>query len=88
MSEAEKILETVASALSGAYNRLWTVEDIAVHFSCSKSTVFRVTAKPGFPEPVEIAGVDGRRWIAEEVREWAKRQRASRKRGPGRPRQT
>lgn len=86
MSEAEQIIETVNAALSGAYNRLWTVEDIGAHLSCSESTVFRITAKPGFPEAVEIPGVHGRRWVAQEVRDWAKRQRPSQRRGPGRPR--
>lgn len=86
MSDTEQIIETITAALRGANNRLWTVEDIRIHFGCSKSTVFRIAAKPDFPEPVDIPGVDGRRWVAEEVRDWAKRQRPSKRRGPGRPR--
>lgn len=86
MSDTEDTIEAIIAALRGAHSRLWTVEDICVHFSCGKSTVYRVSAKPGFPEPVKIPGVDGRRWVAEEVREWAKQQRSSRQRRPGRPR--
>jgi predicted DNA-binding transcriptional regulator AlpA len=86
MSETEQIIETITAALRGAHGRLWTIEDICAHFSCGKSTVYRISAKPGFPESVKIPGVDGRRWVAEEVREWAKQQRSSKQRGPGRPR--
>ncbi|WP_366525551.1 AlpA family phage regulatory protein [uncultured Microbulbifer sp.] len=86
MSELEKIVDTITEALRGANARLWTSEDIASYLSCSESTVFRLSAKPQFPEPVQIGGVSGRRWVSEEVREWAKKQRPSRRSGPGRPR--
>ncbi|MEW5248629.1 AlpA family phage regulatory protein [Microbulbifer sp. 2201CG32-9] len=86
MNEVEKIVDTITAALRGAHGRLWTSEDIATYLSCSESTVFRLTAKPGFPQPVKITGVGGRRWVSEEVRDWAKRQRPSRNSGSGRPR--
>lgn len=86
MSELETIVDTITAALRGANNRLWTSEDIAGYLSCSESTVFRLSAKPQFPEPLKIFGVSGRRWVSEEVREWAKKQRPSMKSGPGRPR--
>lgn len=88
MSDTEDTIEIIIAALRGVNNRLWTVEDICAHFSCGKSTVYRLSAKPGFPEAVDIPGVDGRRWVAQEVRDWAKRQRPSQRRGPGRPRIT
>ncbi|WP_366523462.1 AlpA family phage regulatory protein [uncultured Microbulbifer sp.] len=86
MNDVENIVDTITAALRGAHTRLWTSEDIATYLSCSESTVFRISAKPGFPQPVKINGVGGRRWVSEEVRDWAKRQRPSRRVGPGRPR--
>ena len=86
MNEVEKIVDTITAALRGVHSRLWTSEDIASYFSCSESTVFRISAKPEFPPPVKVTGVPGRRWVAEEVRNWAKKQRPSKKEGPGRPR--
>ncbi|WP_371877070.1 helix-turn-helix transcriptional regulator [Microbulbifer sp. 2205BS26-8] len=88
MSEVEKIVDTITAALRGAHTRLWTSEDIAAYLSCSESTVFRISAKSEFPQPVKIAGIGGRRWVSEEVRDWAKKQRPSRRVGPGRPRAT
>jgi predicted DNA-binding transcriptional regulator AlpA len=86
MSDLEQVVNTITAALRGASPRLWTSEDIASYLSCSEATVYRLSARPHFPEPVKIKGLNGRRWVSEEVLEWAKKQRASRNSGPGRPR--
>lgn len=57
--------------------QLWNLQNIAEFFNTSKSTVCsRIVTRPDFPKPVSFPGF-GKRWVPEEVREWAKSQRVA-----------
>lgn len=58
----------------------WSIEDIGEWLALSKYTTHqRVVTRPGFPEPIVPAGVHGgqKRWFADEVIEWFRRNRGS-----------
>jgi len=61
-------------------NDLWDVNDIAEFLRLSKSSVqSRVICRRDFPRCVRIptgdTGLGGRRWIANEIRDWVLRHR-------------
>ena len=56
---------------------LWNMADVAEYFNTSKSTVGgRIVTRVDFPKPVVFEGFS-RRWVPEEVKKWALRQRAA-----------
>jgi hypothetical protein len=60
--------------------KTWSVEDIGEWLGLSKFTTSqRVVTRPGFPEPIIPAGVQGaqKRWFADEVIEWFRQNRGA-----------
>ena len=54
-------------------DRLWSVDDIAVYTGFSTKTVRELKSRPGFPRPIVFSKQE--RWIMQEVKDWAKKQR-------------
>lgn len=53
---------------------LWTIQDVAVYFNIKPPTAYKLVNRPNFPPAVIV--VD-RRWVPEEVKKYALRQRAA-----------
>jgi predicted DNA-binding transcriptional regulator AlpA len=68
-------LEKIADALqkSAVPDRLWTVDDIAAYVGYHENFVYQLKDRPDFPRPVMLGKHP--RWIANEVKNWAKKQR-------------
>ena len=56
-----------------ADNHLMTLEDILVRLRVSRSTIYTLMARRGFPRPYKIGS--GNRWPSHEVEEWLLAQR-------------
>lgn len=58
---------------------LWTADDIATYLKLKKSTVQqRILKSVGFPRPVILpttAEGGSKRWVADEVKQWPKKNR-------------
>lgn len=74
MEEDRTLTELVKQLRSINAPQLWDAQDIASYLKLAKSTVqSHVLCKPTFPVAVKINGT--RRWLPDEVQDWAKRSR-------------
>lgn len=52
-------------------DKLWKIEDIGEYFQTSRDAVYkRIVCRPTFPRAIKIPG-GPRRWVPDEVKEWA-----------------
>jgi predicted DNA-binding transcriptional regulator AlpA len=68
-------LEKIADALqkSNVQDRLWSVGDIAAYVGFHENFVYQIKDRPDFPKPVMLGKQP--RWIANEIKDWVKKQR-------------
>lgn len=73
----DRLAQAVAARLpvQRAEEALWGPAEVAKFLSVSATTLNRLAVDPAFPAPAFIGGA--RRWEADAVRAWAKRQKAA-----------
>ncbi|EEE06887.1 hypothetical protein KTE49_20535 [Burkholderia multivorans] len=88
----DRLIDALEKQANRSEDTLWDAAQIAKWLGLSKTTVeIRVVTRPGFPAALRPAGAEQgqRRWFANEVVEWARKNRGTlpepRK---GRPRKT
>lgn len=58
---------------------LWSTKEIGTYFGVTAKRATYITNQHTFPDPVHAPDI-GRRWIPDEVRDWAKRHRQPKRR--------
>lgn len=70
-----QILRALDDLKSFQQEKLWTKADLAVYFSIGLTTLdSEIVSSPTFPKPIKVS--KSLRWIPEEVKLWARKNRA------------
>jgi predicted DNA-binding transcriptional regulator AlpA len=71
----QKILQALDDLNANQQEKLWTKTELLNYFSVGLTTLdCEIISNPTFPRPVKIS--KSMRWIPEEVKSWAKKNRA------------
>lgn len=81
VQELREIRRLLQTGLLPVNDRLWSLNEVADYLQVATFTARqKVVCRPDFPAPIRATD-SFRRWVAGEVIDWAKRNRAGR--GPG-----
>ena len=70
----EQILEELRQLrqIESAKSRLWDTKDIAYYLNLTSQNVSNnYITRPDFPAPIRLSKERGRRWLPEDVKNWA-----------------
>jgi predicted DNA-binding transcriptional regulator AlpA len=69
-----QILQTLQDLKADNQDKLWTKQELLIYFGVGLTTLdSQIISNPTFPRPVKIS--NSKRWIPEEVKNWAKKNR-------------